>query len=89
MNARGEFAFVYFGDENSDISNNKIMLLDTLLSWNYLHIGDCSAIPLWVEDIVNLRSKISRAVGDKRTIKCHYIPNLVALGPMVMDEKIF
>ncbi|KAH3857382.1 hypothetical protein DPMN_099989 [Dreissena polymorpha] len=44
------------------------MLLDTILNWNYLHIGDCSAIPLWVEDIVNLRFKISRAVGDKMAL---------------------
>ncbi|KAH3841533.1 hypothetical protein DPMN_114999 [Dreissena polymorpha] len=44
------------------------MLLDTLLNWNYLHICDCSVMPLWVEDIVNLRFMISRAVGNKMAL---------------------
>ncbi|KAH3701833.1 hypothetical protein DPMN_076829 [Dreissena polymorpha] len=61
--------------------NNKIMLLDALLNWNYLHIGDCSAIPLWEEDIVNVRSMISRAVGNKMALLL-YKPG-IAYGQIV------
>ena len=56
---RGEFALLSFGDADCKVTNHKVVLLGTFLNRNDLHISNCFAKTLTIENVIDLRPEVA------------------------------